>query len=102
MRSVITRDDDRHRQIGSIEIAGRLRVPPLHWQGKIRGADFQPVNLSLKQIKLDKLRDAKGRPFVSIVATLQTEEQAERAIRQTTLDENTVLEWLRREPGISI
>jgi RecA-family ATPase len=74
----------------------------LHWQGKIRGADFQPVNLSLKQIKLDKLQDAKGRPFVSIVATLQTEEQAEKAIRQSTLDENTVLEWLRREPGISI
>jgi hypothetical protein len=74
----------------------------LHWQGKIRGADFQPVSLSLKQVKLDKLRDAKGRAFVSVVATLQTEEQAEKAIRQTTLDENTVLEWLRREPGISL
>jgi hypothetical protein len=29
----------------------------LHWQGKIRGADFRPVNLSLKQVKPDKLRD---------------------------------------------
>ena len=46
--------------------------------------------------------DAKGRHFVSIVATLQSEEQSEKAIGQATLDENTVLEHLRRTPGISI
>jgi RecA-family ATPase len=74
----------------------------LHWHGKIRGPDFQPVNFSLKQVKLNKMADARGRPFMSVVATLQTEEQAETAIRQATLDENTVLEHLRRMPGISI
>jgi hypothetical protein len=36
------------------------------------------------------------------VATLQTEEQAEKAVKQATTDENTVLEWLRRTPGISL
>lgn len=74
----------------------------LHWQGKIRGADFQPVNLSLRPVKLEKLVDAKGRQFVSVVATLQTDEQAEKAIKQATLDENTVLEHLRRSRGISM
>jgi|tagenome__1003787_1003787.scaffolds.fasta_scaffold20912422_2 hypothetical protein len=74
----------------------------LHWQGKIRGADFQPLNLSLQPVKLDNLVDAKGRKYVSVVATLQTEEQAEKAVHQATLDENTVLEWLRRTPGISM
>lgn len=74
----------------------------LHWQGKIRGADFQPVNFCLKQVKLLEKTDAKGRPFVSIVAALQTTEQAEKAVTQATTDENTVLEWLRRAPGISM
>jgi RecA-family ATPase len=74
----------------------------LHWQGKIRGADFQPVNFTLKQVKLENMQDAKGRRFVSIVATLQSEEQSEKAIGQAAQDENTVLEHLRRTPGISI
>jgi RecA-family ATPase len=74
----------------------------LHWQGKIRGADFQPVNFALNPVRLRDKVDAKGRPFMSVVATLQTEEQAETVIRQTNLDENTVLEHLRRTPGISI
>ncbi len=74
----------------------------LHWQGKIRGADFQPVNFVLKPVKLANKADAKGRPFVSVIATLQTEAQAEKVEGQTTRDENTVLEWLRRSPGISV
>jgi RecA-family ATPase len=74
----------------------------LHWQGKIRGADFQQVNFSLKQVKIDGLADAKGRPFISIVATLQTAEQAEGATQQALSEENTVLEWLRRQPGITV
>jgi RecA-family ATPase len=74
----------------------------LHWQGKIRGADFQPVNFCLRQVKLTEKTDAKGRPFVSIAATLQTTEQAETAVTQATTDENTVLEWLRRTPGITL
>jgi hypothetical protein len=74
----------------------------LHWQGKIRGADFQPINFCLKQVKLTEKTDAKGRPFVSVVVALQSEEQAEKAITQATTDENTVLEWLRRTPDITV
>lgn len=77
-------------------------VSTLHWQGKIRGADFSPLGLSLKQVKLDHLKDAKGRSFVSVVATIQTDEQAERATKQALNDENTVLELIRRHPGISL
>ena len=74
----------------------------LHWQGKIRGADFQPVNFALTQVRLNDKVDAKGRHFMSVVATLQTEAQVESAVRQANLDENTVLEHLRRTPGISV
>ena len=74
----------------------------LHWQGKIRGADFSPVSFALQQVKITGLTDRRGRPIVSIVATLQTDDQAETAARVARSDENTVLEWLRRHPGISI
>jgi len=39
---------------------------------------------------------------MSVVATLQTDAQAEKTIDQTKADENAVLEHLRRTPGISI
>lgn len=74
----------------------------LHWQGKIRGADFSPVNFRLQQVKIDALTDRKARPIMSIVATLQTDSEAEASAKQATGDENTVLELLRRHPGISI
>jgi RecA-family ATPase len=31
----------------------------LHWQGKIRGADFAPVNFALTQVRIDKLKDSR-------------------------------------------
>ncbi len=76
-------------------------VAAMHWQGKFRGADFQPVSFALVQVKIAALLDQKGRPIVSIVATLQTAGQAEDAAKQTLGDENTVLELMRRHPGIS-
>jgi RecA-family ATPase len=74
----------------------------LHWQGKIRGADFSPVSFALQQVKIANLTDRRGRPIMSIVATLQTDDQAENAAKQARTDENTVLSWLRTHPGISI
>ncbi len=74
----------------------------LHWQGKIRGADFAPVNFRLQQVKIESLTDRRGRPIMSIIATLQTDDEAEAAAKRVLSDENTVLEWLRRHPGIAI
>jgi hypothetical protein len=74
----------------------------LHWHAKLRGADFTPVNFALTQVRIDGLTDKRGRPIVSIVATLQSDEQAENAAKAAISEENTVLEWLRRYPGITL
>jgi hypothetical protein len=76
-------------------------IATLHWQGKFRGADFQPVSFALKQVTILGLLDQRGRPIVSIVAALQTSDQAETAAKQVQGDEDTVLELMRRHPGIS-
>lgn len=81
---------------------GDRSTTTLYWQGKFRGADFQPVTFALTPVKLANKVDGKGRPFVSVIATLQTADEAERAGAHATAEENTVLQWLRRSPGISI
>lgn len=82
------------------QVQGETAV--MHWQGKIRGADFQPVGFALQQVRMADVVDKKGRPFISIVATLQTAADAENVSRAARSDEDTVLEWLRRCPGISL
>jgi hypothetical protein len=74
----------------------------MHWQGKIRGADFTPVSFGLKEITLADKVDRKGRPIKSVVATLMTQEQVEDAHHKINEDSRTVLEHLRRSPGISL
>jgi RecA-family ATPase len=74
----------------------------LHWQGKIRGADFAPVNFKLEQVKIACLSDRRGRPIMSIVARLQSDDEADAASRKAMREENTVLELLRRYPGITV
>ena len=81
---------------------GDRETTTLHWQGKIRGADFQPVTFGLSPVTLGDKRDAKDRPIPSVVATLRTTEQAEASVKAAVSDENAVLEHLRRTPGISI
>jgi hypothetical protein len=73
----------------------------LHWQ-KLRGADFAPVTFALQQVTLEHLRDAKGRPTVTIVAIPQSQEAADNAFAQALSDQNAVLYWLRERPGIAI
>jgi hypothetical protein len=74
----------------------------LHWQGKLRGADFDPLPFTLRAIRVPALVDAKKRPLVSVVADIQSPESAANMSKQAVSDENTVLFWLRERPGSSL
>jgi hypothetical protein len=66
----------------------------MHWQGKLRGADFAPMSFHLRTITLDKLRDSKGRVIPTVVAehiSDAAEEAIEKAARS---DEAAVLKAL--------
>jgi hypothetical protein len=73
----------------------------LHWQGKIRGPDFHAIPFVLRPVAIEHLKDRKGRPFVSNVAEIQSQEAADNARAQAISDENAVLYWLNQSPGIS-
>lgn len=74
----------------------------LHWQGKFRGPDFDAVPFILRAVKVPGLVDAKNRPLVSIVASVQSQEGAANAAKQRVHDEDTVLRALYETPGISM
>lgn len=74
----------------------------LHWQGKLRGADFDPIPFVLRPTRIPELMDAKKRPLVSVVAELQSQEGAANGAKQALSDENAVLYWLKERPGISL
>ena len=77
---------------------GERETTTMHWSGKIRGADFTPVTFALTPVKLIGKEDRKGRPFMSVVAVAQSDEQAEKKLSKAISDENVVLELLRRYP----
>lgn len=81
--------------------AGERETTSLHWAGKLRGADFTPVTFALTPVRLNRLRDVRERPFVSVVAVPQSEEQAAKSQDKAIREENTVLELMRRYPGIT-
>lgn len=74
----------------------------LHWQGKLRGSDFDPLPFVLRSTRVPGLVDAKNRPLVSVVAEAQSPEGAANVAKQAISDENAVLFWLQKQPGCSL
>lgn len=69
----------------------------LHWQGKYRGADFDPVQFELKTVNAPQLKDSKGRDIPTVMAAVVTSGEA-RARRETARrDEDDVLLLIERD-----
>src|SRR5262249_61873320 len=54
----------------------------LHWQGKFRGPDFEPVLFQLRSVTHQLLKDSRGRAIPTVIAELLSEE-AQQAMRRT-------------------
>jgi DNA-binding MarR family transcriptional regulator len=76
------------------------KTTTMHFDGKFRGAGFNPVSFELKQVKSIAVTDAKGRPMPSVVATEITDQDVEEAEEQLTLKENRVLRMLADNPTL--
>ncbi len=63
----------------------------LHWQGKFRGPDFEPIILETKTVTVDRLRDSKGRLIPSVVAQVITETERQSKAIDTRSDEDALL-----------
>jgi len=75
-------------------------VTELRWRGRLRGPDFSPVGYKLRSVRTG-LTDEKGRPEMTVVAELMSEEAVADHVKQTLTNEDVVLKSLRDFPGKS-
>lgn len=75
------------------------KTTQLHWQGKLRGPGFEPVDLELITKSSEKVKDKKGRIIPSVVAQPISEEKAIELGKEAHSDENTILEMMLNWPN---
>jgi len=59
---------------GNLTCRRREMIVDLHWQGKFRGPEFEPISFELMPITAPCLVDSKGRQLPSVMAKMLTEE----------------------------
>lgn len=83
-------------------VEGDREATSLHWAGKIRGPDFEPVTFKLVSGTCPELADAKGRQMPSVVAELADAAHAEQATARQRRDEDDLLLAMDRAHGASM
>ena len=90
------------------EIDGNLTVGKdemtitLHWQTKLRGPDFAPIDFLLRQVTHERLVTRKGKLMPTVVASLLSDTAKEEMTKAARGDEDQVLEVLNGDPRASI
>jgi hypothetical protein len=76
------------------------RLTTLHWAGKLRGPDFDPIEFRFPVITTTKLADTKGRLLPTVMAEVVTDAQVE-AVEEAGLrqDDRLLLAMLERRNG---
>jgi len=74
----------------------------LHWLGKFRGPEFEPLSFELIVVESPKVIDAKGRLMPSVVAIPISEAAVEGGEQKQEADENRVLRALGDSPKASL
>ena len=81
--------------------ANNDRQTSLHWQGKFRGPEFEPVHFDLSIVSSDRVKDAEGRLMPSVVARPISELTLEAGEATREADENVILRLMHNHPTAS-
>ncbi|MBB6224550.1 AAA family ATPase [Rhizobium leguminosarum] len=74
----------------------------LHWQGKHRGPDFDPLIIELKTITAPTLIDSKGRPIPTVMAQALSASEARTLASTSRRDEDDALLQIEGDVKISL
>lgn len=74
-------------------------IVSMHWAGKMRGPNFDPIRFELRGVELEGYKDAKGRPVASAVARLLADDRVEQIQERALDDEDKLLVALHRRQG---
>ena len=82
------------------EVLGQTTT--LHWQDKIRGPDFTPINYRLTSTPLDGYLDNFGNPPLSVTASPISEDAVATQAASNLINQNHVLATMRDNPNFSM
>jgi hypothetical protein len=74
----------------------------MHWQGKFRGPDFEPVMFDLSTVTAPSLRDSKGRDIPTVLANVVPAAVARERKVAARRDEDDVLLHIENETAVSL
>lgn len=77
-------------------------IVTLHWAGKMRGPNFDPIRFELRGVDLADFPDGKGRPTKSVAARYIPDERAEELKARELNDEDLLLVSMQRRPEASL
>ncbi|HZH12717.1 MAG TPA: AAA family ATPase [Microvirga sp.] len=87
---------------GNLTCARNGTTTAVHWQGKFRGPDFDPMPFELCSVTADSLKDSKGRNIPTVVAkALSDSEQRAKASQQRSDEDAVLLALLENENGLT-
>lgn len=69
----------------------------MHWQGKHRGPDFEPVQFEVRTVTAPALVDSKGKSIPTVMAHALTSRDARQAADNARNDEDEVLLQIERD-----
>jgi hypothetical protein len=90
------------------EVDGNLTVTKydmtvtVHWQGKLRGPDFAPINFLLRAVTHERLKDSKDRLLSTVVASHLSDAAQEEMATAARAAEDELLQAVSKSPGVSV
>ena len=76
---------------GNLTLAKSDGIVKMHWQGKHRGPDFEPLSIELKTITAPRLKDSRGRDIPTVMAKALTKGESGSRAASSRRDEDDVL-----------
>jgi hypothetical protein len=77
-------------------------IVSLHWSGKFRGPDFEPIKFQLRPVKTGKIKDSKGRIVPTVIVQHLDAENESRLEKQMSDNEDALLMAMAKHPGASL
>ncbi len=86
---------------GNLTLWNEAGILSLHWQGKFRGPDFEPLRFELQRHETARLADSQGRLIPSILAKPLLEARAIELVTQELSTEDKLLINIQHHPAMS-
>jgi hypothetical protein len=74
----------------------------LHWAGKLRGIEFNPLNFTLRSVTHERLKDRKGKLLPTVICEPISERAKEDRKKAAREDRKIILALLRDDPQASL